>query len=561
VIDNIAVHFNSLSDVVSAKSQGGSVVAIVIINNENFTLRFEFDRGFPIELPKVYLVNPSSYGFLPHVCWRGLVCYNDGEGVSMDTEQPLEIAEYALTKVMSTLSIEKSEREDLFFNEFEGYWNRQSSSFAAYSFLQPEDSAQIVKVSVSKKKKTPLTFFQDKNDIDDEYHFFRICKEKRTQMNAVYLPLERYINPPLPGDSIDIGFLDEILRALSIENKAIWDLLLSKNKLSKKALHLLVSQPRPQGGKSLYGLTIPYVLNWLSGNIKPYNHQIIPLSIDRHTPDYLLERSGGNLNLEEKNVAIIGCGSIGGRMAELLIMSGVKKLTLIDNDIFSADNLFRHVLDSRHIGHSKVKSLAKQLKSRFPYVSIETKTEKITGLSDFLINHNLIIDASGNPTLGRELNISHRKIGNENVPLFLTVWTEPLGLGGHVVMSDGKTLGCLHCLFHRDNTGQLSSIFNFVEKNQIISKNLTGCGGAFTPFSALDAVRIAEIATRMIVDAFSLMAVNESNETTYQWWRGDDTAAIKSNIKTTPWYLDCKNNVDSQIDLVFSEGCPVCRQG
>lgn len=562
MIDGIAAHLGTLEAVVSTEVQGTKVIAVVAINNENFTLVIDFGANFPVELPEIHLSDPSSYGFLPHVCWQGKVCYNDGEGVSIDTTQPADIAEYVITKAIEVLSIEKNKREGLFFNEFEGYWNRQGLARTAYSFFEPDDRLQILKASVLKKKKIPVVFFPDNNDvlIEREYQFSKLCKSNKTQMNAVYLPLDKCVNPPLPGEPLNISFLNDILQALSSNNKALWDTTVSKGKLPKDALHLLISQPRPIGGKSLYGITIPYGLNWLNGKIESYNHQIVPLDIKRHTPDYLIERSGGQINIADKQVVIIGCGSVGSRIAELLIMSGIKKLTLIDSDNFSSDNLFRHILDSCYIGQKKVESLAEQLKSRFPYISIATRSEKVTKLTDFLTNHDVIIDATGNPTLGRELNISCCNMNGEHIPLLLTVWTEPLGLGGHAVLSDGRTNGCLHCLFHRDNSAQLSSIFNFVEENQVVSRNLTGCGGAFTPFSALDAVKTAEMATRMAIDTLAHINAEYKNINKYQWWRGKNKAAIKANIKTTSWYDDCEQDINNQISAVFREGCPVCRK-
>ncbi len=557
MIDEIASHFGTLDFVKSTEIQGTKVVAIVDINNESFSLEIEINSNFPNDLPDVHLLEPAKYGLLPHVCWKGKVCYNDGEGVSIDTSQPVKVAEYALSKAITALSTSVDEREDEFFNEFEGYWNQQETG-VSYCFFEPSVKLQILKAPVKKKSKIPTAFFpNDKNlSINNEYAFARICKKNLTEMNAIYLPLERYIDPPLPGDCIEIDFLSKILESLSVANKALWEELLVKKKIPKDALHILISHPRPKGGRSLYGVTIPHGLNWINGDIQFYNFKITPLFIVRHTPDHMIQRSGGNVDISDKSIVILGCGSIGGRVAELLVMCGIKKLMLIDSDIFSSDNLFRHVLDSRYIGWKKVDSLADQLKSRFPYISIKAKDAKVSGLSESMLNHDAIIDVTGNPTLGRELNLAHRNLDREVPPFLLTAWTEPLGLGGHATISDGKTMGCLHCLYYWDHTEQLSSIFSFVKENQEISRNLTGCGGAFTPFNALDAGKTAEMTARMVIDALSFRDLKYK----YQWWRGGNEAAIEANIVTTQWYLNCEHDVKSQTDEVFNEGCLVCRK-
>lgn len=556
MIDGIAIHLDTLEPVVSTEVLGDKVNVEVVINKESFDLEIDFGGTFPKSLPPVLLLNTDIHGFMPHVCWKREICYTDGEGVSIDTSQPEAIAEYAITKVIEILSIDKSKREDNFFDEFEGYWNTQETN-TTYSFFEPSDKLEMLNIHVDKNNNSSAFFpLINENNLDDGYAFSKICKSKKTQMHAVYLPLSKKVFPPHHGEPISIDFLNTLINALSDENKTLWNTALQKKEI-KKNIHILVSQPRPSGGVSLFGLNIPYGLNWLNGKLKTYKHKIIPLMVKRHTPNHLLQRAGAELSITDKKVTIIGCGAIGSRIAELLIMSGIRHLALIDHDVYNSDNLFRHVLDSKYIGCYKVDALDKQLKSRFPYITINPIQKRLNELKDIPNDQDIIIDASGDPTLGCELNIEHKK--EKDSSLLLTTWLEPLGLGGHVVLSDNKTNGCLHCLYHLDNTERLFSSTNFVVIDQNVSRNLTGCGGAFIPFGAIDAIKTAEIATRMTVDALTSIK-EESTSNKYQWWRGDNKAAVKAKIEITPWYSDCKNDVSEQLENMFNEGCPVCRK-
>ncbi|TIP80010.1 MAG: hypothetical protein E5X60_37055, partial [Mesorhizobium sp.] len=60
--------------------------------------------------------------------------------------------------------------------------------------------------------------------------------------------------------------------------------------------------------------------------------------------------------------AIVGCGSVGSKIATTLARSGVRKFTLVDDDIFFSANLVRNDLDARAIGQHKVDSLTARLK-------------------------------------------------------------------------------------------------------------------------------------------------------------------------------------------------------
>jgi molybdopterin/thiamine biosynthesis adenylyltransferase len=70
--------------------------------------------------------------------------------------------------------------------------------------------------------------------------------------------------------------------------------------------------------------------------------------------------------LKEKEVAIIGCGSLGSGVARQLAMAGVGALTLIDPEKLDWANIGRHELGAQAVGEHKVTALAVTLKANFP---------------------------------------------------------------------------------------------------------------------------------------------------------------------------------------------------
>ncbi|MEQ7845770.1 ThiF family adenylyltransferase [Nocardioides kribbensis] len=75
---------------------------------------------------------------------------------------------------------------------------------------------------------------------------------------------------------------------------------------------------------------------------------------------------------EAKRVAILGCGSVGSTIAELLVRAGVEAFTLVDPDEVSGANLSRGVYAAADIGRDKVDALADRLRAIAPHAMVTT---------------------------------------------------------------------------------------------------------------------------------------------------------------------------------------------
>lgn len=65
----------------------------------------------------------------------------------------------------------------------------------------------------------------------------------------------------------------------------------------------------------------------------------------------------GQIRLLRSSVAVIGCGGLGGLVAELMARAGVGRLVLVDSDVFDETNLNRQLLSTEdNIGVSKAKA-------------------------------------------------------------------------------------------------------------------------------------------------------------------------------------------------------------
>jgi molybdopterin/thiamine biosynthesis adenylyltransferase len=87
-------------------------------------------------------------------------------------------------------------------------------------------------------------------------------------------------------------------------------------------------------------------------------HGDLALRFDRQVRFAPLGRSG-QANLVSARVLVVGCGALGGVLAEILFRAGVGELVLVDRDVVELSNLPRQVLfDERHAHAGTPKALA-----------------------------------------------------------------------------------------------------------------------------------------------------------------------------------------------------------
>lgn len=149
-------------------------------------------------------------------------------------------------------------------------------------------------------------------------------------------------------------------------------------------------------------------------------------------------------------------------------------------------------------------------------------------------------------------------------------WTETrawskgssMDLGGHSVLMWTKGEGCLDCAY-RDDEGQLSQVSRtaYLEPNQPVTRNLTGCAGAFVPFGPIQARKTGLLAAEHLLSAMtSLAKVDEAHNPSYRFWVGDGSAATIHGLRTTPWFrLARTTSFEEATRMVLGRPCRYCR--
>jgi molybdopterin/thiamine biosynthesis adenylyltransferase len=139
-----------------------------------------------------------------------------------------------------------------------------------------------------------------------------------------------------------------------------------------------------------------------------------------------------HVQLKDRRVAVVGCGSLGSKLAVMLARSGVGRFLLIDDDIMLPDNFVRHELDWRDVGMHKVAAVGRRIHLVNPATQCDTREYRLGGqhssgsieaLIETLSQCDLIVDASAD---ARVFNYICAAVAIGKKPL---VWAEVFGGG------------------------------------------------------------------------------------------------------------------------------------
>jgi len=141
--------------------------------------------------------------------------------------------------------------------------------------------------------------------------------------------------------------------------------------------------------------------------------------------------------LAQKKVGIVGCGSLGSKIAASLARSGVSKFVLVDEDILKFGNLVRHELDADNLGAHKVQALKSRLQAIRAGVEVSARAVLLGGqessgstasVLEELADCDLLIDATADP---QAFNFVAAVASDALKPM---IWTEVYagGVGGFV---------------------------------------------------------------------------------------------------------------------------------
>jgi ThiF family len=202
--------------------------------------------------------------------------------------------------------------------------------------------------------------------------------------------------------------------------------------------------------------------------------------------------------LAAKRCTILGCGSIGSRIAESLIKTGVGQITLIDKDTIRVGNVARHVLSLDSLGRNKAEALRDHLLRKNPFAEVHLLTENPLSqpnkFEQLVADSDLVISCIGSDAA--ELYVNAACLRQKKPVAFCRSHLE--GRLGVVLLSAPPTYqACFGCA----STYLSSSECPIPKIPTVPYEKLVGldpdCGSAYLPASAIDLDLISLHAARM----------------------------------------------------------------
>jgi len=548
------------------ESRNGFVGKIKVETAGEFSVVVKLPEIFPNAMPEIFIDLDELEMQIPHVEKSGKLCLIPNTGVLIDKTKPVNLISESITRARELIREGYSGQNAADFRtEYLAYWDCE---VLVKSLCQANsNSREIVVATLSQDGEDESFFFDDdeqlKNWSTKSGH--RILASDK----AFFLSLAEAFDPPDCGEPIlQSDFLAKIKACSSIEEFKKFEQWLSKHGLPAE---LILALPLNGKEKVIIGIAIDQLTGkTLQAAQKGFRPGMIPIDrqlmfgrnnpvkkifINRLDPAYLLTRGGGNIDLLDKTVVVIGCGAIGSSLAMKMASLGIGNIRLVDPETFEPENLHRHELGMADIGRNKAAQLSKRINMKYPHLNVDFKGERIEETvkrePGFLSECALVMIATGDETLGLFLDDF---LLSENLPR-IHVWVEPLGIGGHVFLTGLERQGCFRCLFDYDPQFGLNNQAAFAQVGQDFQSSFAGCSGVFTPFSSVDADKAANEAAAIA----ARVLLNREVRNALVSWRGHNDDFVAANLELSRrGALLAANVTRTELDFANPQ-CPNCK--
>lgn len=520
-----------------------------------------------INLPWAYLLQiPDQYlgKLIPHISHERILCYVEQMEADwnpnnlINTYRDVDV-QIQLTLDNAVASAESSEPDDTELEgEFSAYW-------------RPEEILYLL--TKPTKRDTLVTYLSE-----PELHDGVVCREYVTVLNSKDNQLSNWLSkrglsadslkervtthyitikpkrlagltwPPSNfGDvlawlvDVDHNARNHVVQCLSASNKVQNIFLLDVERQDTIAIYIELNPKsiclQRYVNRKTRKASIPFLSKILGS--KRANLKFKRLGVIKADRDTLLSRNlqrPGIGNLSEKRIALIGCGTIGGYLANLLVRSGAgwgaKHFHMYDSDVFKPHNFGRHVLTAHDFGRFKATALADSLKSSIhTSLNIKDITLQFPICPTALANYDIVIDATGRPPVSKRLASIIRTMRNER-PTLIHAFNDGNGRASKILVDNGSS--CYGCMVTNPATHRNSIDLRFEDIDQTSERHIS-CGGSYMPYDAAVSHITAALAQEAVLNT-----LESAMPWTYSEHMFDGSRSRKSRL------------------LKRQLGCPIC---
>lgn len=455
------------------------------IENEIYDFTMEFPQYYPYEFPIIKIKEKKDLT-IPHIYRNHELCLYDVNERSPNPDNYLEDA-LDIVHRAEKLLVDSANNENLndFNIEAVSYWNARSDGRVDF-LSDANEKSQILwgyklvgeYYVVADEQKIITDFINNSYDIK--------TGESNKFCQVLYLNVGKVM-------LLGIETIGSIHSIIPKSELLIFYKYLVRN--SGKGIVILCADNGK--GKCLLPLKVSLLSNRIKialRNVKGVlaankNREFLRLELRNFQMRRIFTRSGDGVASFEKNCLVVGCGSVGSFLAKSLVDIGiVKKITLVDNDILSVDNIGRHLCGSDYLlteNTSKVNDLRAELLKHYPALDCDVIEDNIW---EYLLNEESFFDrfdsifiSVGNTAIEKRIFqlLKEGKISKECIIL----WGEPYLIAGHALIFQNE----INEVTEKNIFDQNGNFDNgvLVDSHQYM-KSEAGCQSSYAPYAGFE---------------------------------------------------------------------------
>ncbi|WP_288398382.1 E2/UBC family protein [uncultured Acinetobacter sp.] len=514
-----------------------------------FKIVLIFKHDPSIHLPLAYILEkPEKFNdvLLPHINFGWYLCYvqeleadwnpNDLDGTYSFIDHQIQLTLNNSVKSISNGEIEQVELE----GEFSAYWQAKNCAYSLSNFNDLTDSLAFLTENQKlndKNFKEWVLYHKNQEEqykkwleqrsltkIDSTKVSTRVVKIRPNRLSGINWPPKNFkelISWLADVDHNAKAFLIDYFVKYPVKNHL---LLLDVDKQDTLGLMLelnlnatqLSTYAHSKKNTKKNGRKVQHtIISSLLAGKNAFN-QFKRLSFVKADQQTIINRNRRRPavgDLSSKKIALIGCGTIGGYLSELLLKSGAGvnkgKLDLYDFDTYQPQNFGRHSLTSCDFGKSKASALKDKLNQ---------STHLSTNIRDFqcsfpleskvLQYYDIIIDATGRPPIAKRLAYLIRNLQLTNTPILIHGFNDGNGRASKVFID--YSIACINCL-NKDPAFYKNSVdLRFLHLSELNEKKVS-CGSTYTPYDAA-----VSITTAALIQEAALSTLEEESTWNYK---------------------------------------------
>lgn len=499
-------------------------------------LYIAIDSNFPTSQPYIFAPDAFNDYAWPHVEKDGLLCLKE----TLSSLDPSERVIQHLIWAQELLNFSNEECNKEFRREFTAYWGQKSNN----NLRGFELALSLVTLTAEPREvvwcrdlpNNRIVFADDLPSLMSWFENLQINKNKKNIHKCWFHWVDK---PWLPSEFPKIG--------VDLYNYVPDDFI--SNQLESDSLFPVVFGTETETGRVVAATFLAtQVTRKLKRKPKHVQQNTVNSRQSKYTNKQIhryqaLRVDGAWIHgrdndatygyTSKKKVVIVGCGSLGASIAELLTASGIGNLILIDDDTLNPPNLAKHTLGISYLKRNKAEGVAEYIKKKYPHIksvlSINSQFQKLKKPQLKSIENSDLIISCGVSFEG-DIAIDKWRLSANNPLPHICSWTEEYAIVGHAIALLGED--------------SIKEAFNTNDQVKFLltewpeeSKSLlteAGCGNVFQPQGAVDINPTITLTSRFALDVLLSKVPNSIRRV----WLGDQSVVTKNGGTVTPFFTD-----------------------